>query len=132
MSVLDLSRIRAALSASAVTRSRAARPARLDVDAQRLADFLRRRHPRDTAAHVAAETGIALRTVANWLTGSVAAPTFAHAMRLVAAYGPSLVMACVEPVPGWAREAAASERRRAIAAEIDRLTHELDQIGGAA
>lgn len=80
---------------------------------------------------MAAETGIASRTVANWLVEGTA-PTFAHAMRLVAAYGPSLIVACVTPCPGWAQHAAATERRRAIEAELARLHGELQQLNGSA
>ena len=130
-SVVSLSNIRASLSASSVARPRVQRAPRMAVDLPKLAQFLRARHPQDTSNHVAAETGIAARTVANWLVEGTA-PTFAHAMRLVAAYGPSLIVACVTPCPGWAQLAAATERRRAIEAELARLQGELQQLDGGA
>ncbi|MCJ8143831.1 hypothetical protein MKI84_12980 [Ancylobacter sp. A5.8] len=128
-SPISLSNIRASLSASALPRPRAARSAQIAVDLPRLAAFLRDRHPVDTAKRVAADAGVPSRTVANWLV-SDAAPTFQHTMRLVAAYGPALIVACVTPVPGWAGEAARAERKRAIEAELARLAGELAEVGG--
>ena len=130
-SVVSLSNIRASLSASSVSRPRASRATSLHVDVLALGAFLRRRHPSDTAKQVATETGVPSRTVKKWLIEG-AAPTFAHAMRLVAAYGPALIVACVAPCPGWASTAAASERRRAIEEEMARLAGELDRIEGGA
>ncbi|MFK8250206.1 hypothetical protein [Ancylobacter terrae] len=113
-----------------MSRPRSSRAPALHVDALALGAFLRRRHPSDTAKQVATETGVPSRTVQKWLIEG-AAPTFAHAMRLVAAYGPALIVACVSPCPGWAAAAARDERRRAIEAEMARLAGELDKIGGA-
>lgn len=130
-SVVSLSNVRASLSASALSRPRATRAAKIDVDLPRLAAFLRERHPQDTAKLVSADAGVPARTVGNWLVEG-ASPSFEHTMRLVAAYGPALIVACVTPCPGWASEAARTERKRAIEAELERLAGELAAVGGAA
>ncbi|MBS7545662.1 hypothetical protein [Ancylobacter oerskovii] len=80
---------------------------------------------------MASDAGIPARTVANWLIEG-AAPTFQHTMRLVSAYGPALILACVSPCPGWAEVAAREERKQAIAAEMARLKGELARMDGAA
>ena len=72
---------------------------------QRLARFLRRRHPAKTAAHVAAAAGLPLATVERMLERE-SCPNFTTMGRLLAAYGPALLAETMDHPPRWLVEAA--------------------------
>lgn len=96
-------------------------PKKLVVDEAALARFLRGLYPRDTAPSVAADLGVASRTVENWL-GGTSVPRLGHFLRMVAAYGPSVIAAAFPAAPRWLDDAVVAERNRALDAEIERLT----------
>jgi DNA-binding phage protein len=73
---------------------------------ERLAAFLRRRHPYKTAAHVAALAGVAPAAIEKMLERE-ALPSFATLGRLLAAYGPALLAETMDHPPAWLLEAAA-------------------------
>lgn len=85
-----------------------------------VAGFLRAVHRRDTAAAVAAETGISHRTVERWLDpGEAVAPSSVHLLILVGCYGPELLAAAMgDQAPGWL---CAAERRKRLDEIDDRI-----------
>lgn len=103
----------------------AGRPAALDLPA--LADFLRRRHPIKTADCVAAETGVPVGTVENWLCGR-AAPAGSSFAALLVAYGPAVLAAALPVVPRWVDEAARAEALARLEAEQARLAARMAEL----
>jgi hypothetical protein len=86
-----------------------------DACAQRVVDWLRRRHPHKTAEAVAAETGLAADRVRKWLELGVS-PSLAAFLALVAAYGPDFLGAAMARPPNWLRDAAVAQERAQLAA----------------
>lgn len=62
------------------------RAAQLRESARILAGRLRSIHPRNTVAHVSADTGVPMKTVERWFSATPAAPSFLHAVALDRAY----------------------------------------------
>lgn len=78
---------------------------RSSAPAERLARFLRRRHPVKTAVAVEAESGVSAAATEKLMQrGSM--PGFTNLERLLAAYGPSLLLEIIDHPPEWLREAA--------------------------
>lgn len=100
-------------------------------DVAGLIGWLKARFPRSTDHHVSADTGIPAASVENWLHRR-SQPSVQHFSILLKVYGPSLLAASFKSPPGWVDEAARSERRREIEAQIARLERERTTIGGAA
>jgi hypothetical protein len=92
-----------------------------------LGRFLRSKHPRDTAAYVAAETNIPIESVENWLQGR-AFPRAKHQFRLIAAYGPSVFAAMMPSAPRWLDEAVRAERLRELEETQARLAREAEEL----
>jgi len=97
-----------------------------------LSTFLRRLHPRDTAACVEAETGISAATVEKWLCHA-SLPQARQLARLIGAYGPSALAALFPQAPRWLDDAVRAERLRqledqaeAAAAARDALRREIE------
>ncbi|GLK69208.1 hypothetical protein GCM10008179_28460 [Hansschlegelia plantiphila] len=93
-------------------------------DPERVVAFLRSRHPTKMPEAVEADTGIAAATVRKW---PASAPSFAAFLRLVGAYGPELLCACMEAPPAWLDDAARRERRARVTAQIADLSNLLEQ-----
>lgn len=98
-----------------------------------LGAFLRRLHPRDTSANVAADTGIPSASIDKWLQG-IAFPRARHQFALMGAYGPSVLAAMVPAAPRWLDDAVRAERLReleanavAAAAARDALRREIEE-----
>lgn len=94
-----------------------------------LGQFLRQRHPRDTAAYVEAETGVSAGTVEKWLAG-IAFPRAAHQFRLIGAYGPSVFKAMMPSAPDWLNEAVRVERLRELEETQARLARDIETLRG--
>lgn len=92
-----------------------------------LGRFLRAKHPRDTAAYVAADTGIPIESVENWLQGR-AFPRAKHQFALIAAYGPSVFAAMMPFAPRWLDEAVRAERLRELEETQARLAREAEEL----
>jgi crotonobetainyl-CoA:carnitine CoA-transferase CaiB-like acyl-CoA transferase len=90
------------------------------VDLAAMSAWLRRMHPRETARHVEAATGIPSGTVASWLELR-ARPSWPRAMQLACVYGPSFLEAALTAPPTWLREATR-------AAEITQLRQDSARI----
>jgi hypothetical protein len=109
-----------------------------EVSFQKLVEFLRARHPRQTAEGVEADAGIAAATVRSWLVGA-SRPGFSALVRLIGAYGPDL-LAPMFPRAQWLDAAHRRERLRLLRDELASLeapmegTHarvETGRLGGA-
>jgi hypothetical protein len=96
--------------------------------AERVAAFLRQRHPTKTAEAVEAYTGIASATVRKLLERA-SAPSFPTFVRLVLAYGPAFLCAVLDEPPGWLDAAARAEEMAALEAEHLRIAGELSRLG---
>ncbi len=92
-----------------------------------LGAFLRRLHPRDTAACVEADTGIPAGSVEKWLQG-IAFPRARHQFRLIGAYGPSVFAAMVPAAPRWLDEAVRAERLREMEQRAALLAREIEAM----
>jgi hypothetical protein len=97
---------------------------------ERVGQFLRARHPRNTAQAASQETGIKAATIAKWLEGA-SVPSTELFLHLVQIYGPEFVSLAVVPNPGWLRQAINAEKRRAIEAEIEALKRQVSAIDAA-
>jgi hypothetical protein len=104
--------------------SSAGRAKHIAVNEAAFAAYLRALYPRDTAPNVAADLGVSTRTVENWLAGTTT-PRLAHFLRMVGAYGPSVIAAAYPAAPRWLDDAVRAERIRATEAEIKRLEAQL-------
>ena len=93
-------------------------------EGERVCGFLRAIYPEKTAANVAADTGIAARTVEKWLE-RLSAPSWAHGLRLAAAYGPEFLCAVMDAPPTWLTEAGRAASRARIEAKIAALSAQL-------
>ena len=85
----------------------------VDDPARRLADFLRRQHPRKMPEHVEALTGVSA-SVIRQLTARGSVPNFANFSRLIEAYGPELLLEMFGPAP-WILDAIEWEKARVAA-----------------
>lgn len=96
-------------------------------EAARVSRFLRLKYPERTAVNVSADTGgkISAKTIEKWLERS-SAPSFAHAMLLIATYGSDFICACMDNPPACIREARSLRRRRAIEKQIAALSQQLE------
>lgn len=92
-----------------------------------LSTFLRRMHPRDTAGHVEAETGIAAATVEKWLCHA-SLPQARQLARLIGAYGPSALAALFPQAPRWLDDAVRAERLRHLEAQSALLVAEREAL----
>lgn len=95
---------------------------------ERLASFLRRKHPVKTAEEVAAFSGCEADSVRKWLDG-VAAPSCIPMVRLISAYGPEFLAALMERPPLWIDAAWRAEERARLVAEQDRIALQLARLG---
>jgi hypothetical protein len=93
------------------------------IETQTWVDFLTRRHPVKTARHVAAAIGAPESTCKKWLEGD-ALPGMIWFCRLVAAYGPEFLAACL-PGCDWLSDAACAARRDRLDAELQNIEREL-------
>lgn len=91
---------------------------------QRIAAFLRRRHPSKTAEEVAAETKIGAGTIAKQLE-RLSSPSCANFLRLACVYGPEFLAEVMPEQLGWLDEAARRERQRQLEERIAALNAEL-------
>ncbi len=89
---------------------------------ERIAAFLRGRHPERTAANVAADTRgrISGKTVEKLLE-RLSAPSLPTWFVLVETYGPELTCAVMENPPAWLTEAGRAQARLRLDAEIAKL-----------
>lgn len=84
--------------------------------AQRIADQLRRIHPRHTAKKVAREVPCDPRTVKGWLSGQM--PANEHFLSLAARYGRAFTLAALEPVIGRETQEELDHRLERVEEEI--------------
>lgn len=100
---------------------------------ERLARFLRERHPQKTALSVAAETDIPASTVEK-LIERCSAPSATTLWALIRAYGAQVVEASFPDAPEWISEAAHRQRIAEAEAALDRAKVALDKLktGGRA
>ncbi|MEW4459464.1 hypothetical protein AB1K42_15335 [Roseibium algicola] len=103
------------------------RPQALGVDMARLATFFRKRYPTGTAAQVADDLGVSLRTVEGWLGSSPSAPRAAHLVTAIWVYGPEFLSVLLPETPGWLSEAARNAQREKALQDIAELQRMLDQ-----
>lgn len=87
-----------------------------------LAGNLRREWPANTAAHVAAAIGAPVRTCERWFSSAPVAPSFIHAMALLAMLGPSVF---------GEKYLTRAERRDRLAADLIALRDNLSKQGVA-
>lgn len=90
---------------------------------ERVANFLRARHPSKTAANVAAETPFSEHRVKAWLEHR-AAPDGLAIVVMTAAYGPEFLAAVMPQKFEWIDESARRARGERIDAEIAALKRE--------
>lgn len=97
----------------------------LGVDMTRLAQFFRRRYPTGTAAHVAADLNVSLRTVEGWLGSSPSAPRAAHLISGILLYGPEFLTVLLPETPDWLSEATREAERARTLKKIAELEAQL-------
>ena len=100
------------------------RPQGMGVDMDRLAAFFRQKHPANTAASIALDLGVAVRTVEGWLGSSPSAPRAAVLIKGILVYGPEFLAVMLPETPDWLSEAAREDQRRKTLeqiAELERL-----------
>lgn len=97
----------------------------LGVDMGRLATFFRRRYPTNTAAAVAADLDVAVRTVEGWIGSTPSAPRAAHLVAAIWIYGPEFLAVLLPGVPDWLSEAAQNDHEARVRAQIDALKAQL-------
>lgn len=83
---------------------------------ERVAAFLRARHPHKTADYVACDIGISVSTVRKWIERS-SAPAAAHFGLLVYAYGIEFI-AAIYPGLSWAETLIAMSKREAAERQL--------------
>ena len=93
----------------------------------RLGAFLRRRYSMNTAQNVEADTGIPAATVSNWLELK-SMPRALHLLRLITAYGPSLLAATYPHAPAWLDDARRAEETRRLEAEAEEIRERLEAL----
>jgi len=95
---------------------------------ERIAQFLRGRHPVKTAEMVAADVpGLAPVQVRKWLDrGSL--PSLPAMISLVAAYGPDFLAALMSRPPDWLLAAQDGAARERVAADLQRLAEQISEL----
>ena len=86
----------------------------------RMCKFLRSRHPVKPAHQVAERTGLSVDTVSKWFAGETT-PNGPAILKLMLAYGPSLLAAVIPSAPEWILDAADRQEGAAIQAQFDAL-----------
>ena len=94
---------------------------------ERTANFLRRLYPTQTAANVAADSGIPAGRISKWLIGA-SAPRIADTVALVVAYGPDFLSAVMLDPPSWLDRAVRAERQAKLEAKIAALQAEREAL----
>jgi hypothetical protein len=92
-------------------------------DPERIVAFLNQLYPVKMAEAVEADTGIAAATVRKW---PLSAPSYAAFVRLICAYGPELLCACMEAPPAWLTQAGRDAHRARIERQIADLSRQLE------
>lgn len=92
----------------------------------RVAEFLRRKHPVKTAEFVEEKTGIKADTVRKMLAGGT--PSFDNTEKLINAYHPHLVALLYDRVPDEIAAAIRSEELRQARAELARSAERIRQL----
>lgn len=95
---------------------------------ERVAEFLRRRHPKKTADNVAAETGIPVKTIRTWLQRG-SAPDAEGYTALWIAYGPDFLGAIAAGrSPEWLTQVRRANEARQLKAQIAALKNKLQEV----
>ncbi|MCV0429284.1 MAG: hypothetical protein K5905_27865 [Roseibium sp.] len=97
------------------------RPQVLSVNMDRLAAFFRDLYPTGTAAQVASDLSVSLRTAEGWLGSNPSAPRAAVILTAITVYGPAFLVTLLPDTPDWLSEAAQNEEEARVRAQIDRL-----------
>lgn len=92
-----------------------------------VARFLRAQHPRKTAEMVAADTGLAISTVATWLEGR-SVPGGVAVLTLIAVYGPSFLASVMPGSFGWLSDAARTAEQQKLEREIEERQRALAEL----
>ena len=103
------------------------RPHALRIDMDRLSRFFRDRYPAATAAAVATDLGVSLRTVEAWLGSSPREPKATQIIKAIWIYGPEFLTVLLPETPDWLSEAARNEQRAKTLQDIAELQRLLDQ-----
>ncbi|SFO77356.1 hypothetical protein SAMN04488056_112145 [Cohaesibacter marisflavi] len=106
----------------------------------RLADFLRKQHPTNTAKEVGRKAKLPPRTVERWLAG-LSSPRLEHFIRLLHAYGPALLKAamdddCIRTMKrnggfDWVDRLRAAEDQQKAEADLERVQRALNALRSA-
>lgn len=103
------------------------RPHGLHIDMDRLAGFFRDRYPTATAAAVAADLGVSLRTVEAWLGSNPREPKATQIIKAIWIYGPDFLAVLLPEPPQWLSEAAREEERRKTLHAIEEMERRLSR-----
>ncbi|WP_029065605.1 hypothetical protein [Labrenzia sp. DG1229] len=103
------------------------RPQALRIDMDRLSRFFRDRYPTATAAAVAADLGVSLRTVEAWLGSSPREPKATQIIKAIWIYGPDFLAVLLPEPPQWLSEAALEEERRKTRHAIKEMERRLNR-----
>lgn len=96
---------------------------------ERLAAFLRARHPLKTALLVAADTGLDAGRIEKWLALK-ARPDCEAVLILIETYGPSLLLTLAGAPAHWISAAALAEERAALEAQHAAVAARLNALRG--
>jgi len=108
-------------------RNRVRRAAKVAADLESLSSFLRSLYPHDTAINIAGDIGVSERTIDNWLAG-LSAPRLCHFLRLVDAYGPTVLAAAYPSAPGWLDEAVRADERQRLSEQAAEIAARLEAL----
>lgn len=97
----------------------------LGVNMDRLATFFRKKYPTATAANVARDLDVSLRTAEGWLGSNPSAPRAAVVLRGVLVYGPEFLAVLLPETPDWLTEAAQNEADARLRDQINTLKAQL-------
>lgn len=97
------------------------------IDADGMARFLRSIYPQKTAMHVAADTGLPVESIKNWLNG-VSAPGFRATVTLALTYGPEFLTSMVKEKPRWLDRAAREHRQQELERKLESIKAELASL----
>ncbi|WP_420415094.1 hypothetical protein [Roseibium sp.] len=101
-------------------------PQELRVHVERIASFLRRKHPANTAAEVACRIPVPVRTVERWFSGSPSVPSSEAILWLIWVYGPEFLTVLMPETPDWLSKAARNAKREKLLSEIEELEQQLN------
>lgn len=93
----------------------------LRIDMDRLSRFFREKYPTGTAASVAADLNVSLRTVEAWLASSPREPRGALIIKAIWVYGPEFLAVLLPEPPAWLSEAAQNEADARLRDQINAL-----------